>query len=215
MVGVDVVVAAWRGAGSPAGAGSDAGVCARCRLPAALVATGLVVSKNFTGYDGWAAPGRGGLCPACTWAHSAAPLRARAHMVCQDGPRLVALERSALLQVLLRGAMAAGCAVVVPLRPGRKHVLGAATWGQVATEAGPMPWRAGDVARLAAVTRLRSAGFGTRMICQVAPAYPVLAALDTHRVPAVLEDWAALAPWRRGGAWLELALHATTAAASR
>lgn len=212
---MDVVVAAWRGAGSPPGAGSDPGVCARCCLPAALVATCAVVSKNFTGYDGWASPGRGGLCPACAWAHSAAPLRAQAHMVLRDGPRLVALDRPALTQVLAAGALAAGCALVVPLRPGRKHVLAAATWGRVATEAGPMPWRAGDVARLAAVARLRSAGFGPRMICQIAPAYPVLSTLGADRVPAVLQDWAALACWRHGGAWLELALHATTAAASR
>lgn len=212
---MDVVVAAWRGAGSPAGAGSDAGVCARCRLPAVLVATAVVVSKNFTGYDGWAAPGRGGLCPACTWAYTEPALRAQAHVVHREGPHLIALQRPGLAEALLHGAMTAGCALVVPLRPGRKHVLTTAVWGRVATEGGAMPWRAGDAARLAVVARLRAAGFGPRMIRQVAPAYPVLSALPAGSVGAVLADWAALAPWRGGGAWLELALHATIVEALR
>ena len=207
---MDVVVAAWCGAGSPASASSVVGVCARCGSQACVVAVRAVVSKNFTGYDGWATPGCGGLCPACAWAHTSAVLREVAHQVSQVGPHLAALQREDLAEVLAKGALSPGCALVVPLRPGRKHVIAAARWGQVATEAGAMPWRGADARALGAVVRLRAAGFGPRMIAAPAPAYPVLRALPAHQVPVVLGDWAALAPWRAGGAWLELALHATT-----
>jgi len=64
---MDVLTAAWAAHGRPPIKGlSAAGECARCgRADLGAVATRAVVSKTFTGYDGWLNPCGAGLCPVC------------------------------------------------------------------------------------------------------------------------------------------------------
>ncbi|MEU2007048.1 hypothetical protein ACH47B_38240 [Rhodococcus sp. NPDC019627] len=106
-------------------------------------------------------------------------------------------------------------AVVVPLRPGRKHILPHARWGGIAVEDTCLPWTARDVAAVTAMRRLRALGFGARMLAEPAAPYPVLARIAPRRWPAVFADWDRLAPYRQVGQWWELALRATVSASAK
>ena len=77
---MDVLTAAWVGAGSPTPhATSLTGDCSHCGSRDQLVAVRAVVSKQFTGFDGWANPSGRGVCPGCAWGYATAELRAGAH----------------------------------------------------------------------------------------------------------------------------------------
>lgn len=170
-----------------------------------------VVSATFTGYDGWQRPAGEALCPACTWGYTGAGLRASAHLVEGHPPGLAALTRAGLLALLLAGMVPGDRAVVVPLRPGRKHLLPVARWGMVTLDNTWVRWGAGDAGRLSTMLWLRSLGFGSRQLLSPAPAYPVLARHPAGMVRAVLAAWAALDVWRTGdNPWLALAVHAST-----
>jgi hypothetical protein len=212
---VDVVSAAWAAAGRPQPHPSPGRTapCARCARPGALTPVTEVVSRKFTGWDGWADLASPGLCPPCTWAYRTKELRTSPAIITAAPLRL---EQPALACVarILAARLPARTAVLVPLHPGRKHLLPSASWGTITTGEATFGWTAGDADRLQALTRLRHDGFGTRMLARPAPAYAVLRRLaDTRRGPA-LDDWTALRPWRERRPWLTLALCLTTPAAS-
>ncbi|MGV9868213.1 hypothetical protein [Rhodococcus koreensis] len=190
------------------------GRCARCAAsPVPVEAVTTVVSRTFTGYDCWKAPAEGGLCAACAWAYRHPDLRRRMHVV-TTRPAMRAVTAADLRRILLR-PLEPDTAVVVPLRPGRKHILPHARWGSVAVEDTSLPWTGRDVAAAAAMRRLRALGFGARMLAEPAAPYPVLAQVAPRRWPAVFADWDRLAPYRRIGQWWELVLRATVAASAR
>lgn len=206
---MDVLTAAWTAAGGillleP----SLAGLCARCATNSALVPVLAVVSKVFTAYDGWVDPAGCGLCPACTWGYRHPPLRAIAHEVIRNPPQLRPVNALEVGQLLDHPADP-HTAIVVPLLPGRKHLLPTAQWGRITVDDVHLPWTASDVARLAVMRDLRAAGFGSHMLTHPAPTWAVLRRLPPNRRPDVQADWARLEPWRRRRPWLALAVHVT------
>lgn len=208
---MSVLAAAWAAAGSPAAAGTMDGACARCGAAARLVPVRTAVSKQFTAFDRWADPCGAGLCAGCAWGYTTAALRAGAHLVTRLPPTLTAVGRAGAAGRLLAGPLRPDAALIVPLRPGRKHLLPDAPWGRVAVDDAAVPWSAGDARRLRAVRELRGLGFGSRMLAAAAPAFQVLARLPAARYGEVLGLWAELDPWRvPGSPWLGLAIHITT-----
>jgi len=210
---MDVLAAAWIAVGTPLLIEpSLAGACARCGTSGALVPVLAVVSKVFTAYDGWVNPAGCGMCPVCTWGYRYPQLRATAHQVTRDPLELRPVRAFQAGQLLDRTAKP-NTAIVVPLRPGRKHLLPTAQWGRVTVEDVHLPWTAADVARLAVVRELRAAGFGSHMLTHPAPPWAVLRRLPANRWSDVQAAWVCLEPWRRRRPWLALAVHVTAAPA--
>lgn len=209
------LAAAWTAAGRPASAlGSRAGVCARCGAAGTVVPVRSVLSKSFTGFEGWADPSGRGMCGACAWGHSVDDLRKVAHLVRQDPAALVAVARGEVGRILA-APLGVGECLVVPLRPGRKHILPGAVWGRVCVDDAHLPWTDRQARLLGRVVWLRGLGFGSRMLAEAAPAYGVMARLDPQTWTDVLDAWAELAEWRESqGPWLALAVYATTPTAS-
>lgn len=187
------------------------GRCARCAtFPVPVEAVTKVVSRTFTGFDSWKATAEGGLCTSCAWAYRNPDLRRSMHVV-TTRPAMRAVTAADLERILSR-PLEPNTAVVVPLRPGRKHILPHARWGGIAVEDMCLPWTLRDVAAVTAMRRLRELGFGARMLAEPAAPYPVLATIAPRRWPAVFADWDRLAPYRQIGQWWELALRATVSA---
>lgn len=101
--------------------------CGRCgRRGCAVVPCRQVISRKFTAFDDWIAPG-GELCQVCAWGLTASGLRSTP-LAIEDGQtrELAGPELAALLS----RPVDTHTAVVLPLR-GRKHLLPAARWGHV------------------------------------------------------------------------------------
>lgn len=194
----------------PAPAGLDR--CARCAGPGPLTPVRDVVSKVFTAYDGWTRPGgSGGLCPVCAWGYATTALRSSITLVTRQPAAAAACTRERARDLLLTGALAPDRALVVPLRPGRKHLLPDARWGRIALDDAHVGWSELDARRLATVVQLREQGFGTRMLRAPTPPYAVLRLLPAGTWAHVLDAWSHLEPWRTdANPWLEVALHLTT-----
>jgi hypothetical protein len=206
---MDVLTTAWLAAGQPSIlAASRDGTCARCGKPARLATIGKVVSKTFTAWDGWADPGGQGVCHACAWAYRAPELRRLATCVTAS-PRVITHPGPAAIAAALSEPLPPVVALVVPLRPGRKHLLPGARWGRVTTDDAQLSWTSADAGRLGALLRLRGSGFGSRMLARPAPDFAVLRRVLPDRRAAVLADWHELGPWRARPPWLSLALHVT------
>lgn len=214
---MNVLTAAWLGTGAPTtGTNADEGPCARCGLAGELVPTRSVISKSFTSFDGWSDPAGPGLCPACTWGHSSAALRSVPHLVTREPTALRKLTKQEAGTLLRAGDLGPGRALVVPLRPGRKHVLPTAIWGRVSIDDIHLPWRAQDAELLTLILELRADGFGTRMLSEPAPPFRVLQAIPSVKWQRILHIWDQLAPWRApDNPWLPLALHLTTPTATK
>jgi len=210
---MNVLTAAWISAGTSAGApaaSQSTGRCARCATSAPLVPVRDVVSKVFTGFDGWADPAGRGLCAACAWGYSTPSLRAVPHLVTREPATMRELGRAEAGALLTTGALGADSALVVPLRPGRKHILPTAAWGRVTVDDAQLPWTDHEAHLLGVVVRLRDLGFGSRMLAEPAPAFQVMTGLDPALWGEVMTVWSELAPWRvPAGPWLPLALHLT------
>jgi hypothetical protein len=209
---MDVVKTAWTAAGNPSqGRFLLRGSCARCAASGQLRRVDEVVSKTFTALDEWRDPRGKGLCPGCAWAYQTPHLRNGVHLVRQRPATLRLLTRAEAAETLGAGALPSDATLVVPLRPGRKHVLPAARWGRVAVDDTCLPWNESDAARLNCVRRLRRAGFGSRMLTSAAPAYGVLRLIPRQLWPDVLSDWENLRPWRSpDNQWFVVAVHLTT-----
>jgi len=193
---------------APTGSCTDPGTCARCATASSeLATTRTVVSKTFTGFDGWADPSSGGLCPPCTWAYRTPVLRQVPHEITTH-PSCRALTRPRL-RALLAHPVPTTTALVVPLRPGRKHLLPTAQWGRVTTDDATLTWTDADADRLGVMATLRAQGFGPRMLLAPAPAWPVLVKLPPRQRLLTQQDWSLLTPWRRARPWFDLAVHAS------
>lgn len=210
VITLDVLTAAWAAAASPAHPNGTSGSCARCSTAGAAFATRSVVSKTFTSYSSWANPSGSRICARCAWAYQTADLRLNPHLVTGQ-PSLSKLSRPAVAALLAAGHLDPTTALIVPLRPGRKHLIPEAGWGRVTLDDVQLPWTARDAARLSVVVDLRRRGFGSRMLTEAAPPWLVLRRLPTTSWAQVMDFWAQLQPWRAPASpWLALALHATT-----
>lgn len=208
---MDVLGAAWAAAGKPPPTQLEhngAGKCGRCGRLSELVATRGVVSRVFTAWDNWHDLAANGVCHACAWGYRHPPLRTAVHLV-TTAPTFRPLM-AAQLHAVLSSPLPPAMAVIVPLRPGRKHLIPEAGWGRVTVDDARLPWSAGDADRLAAMTRLRQHGCGPRMLAEAAPPFGVIRRADPHTRAAMLADWDRLAPWRRNRQWLDVGLRATT-----
>ncbi|EKT79057.1 hypothetical protein WSS_A29244 [Rhodococcus opacus M213] len=210
---IDVVWAAYTAAvGTPDVAGapdSRAAGCARCGLTTAVMSpVGQVVSRRFTGYESWTNLAGRRLCAVCVWAYRQRPLRTETHIVTQKPPTLTPAD-STLLHQVLSTTIDPGTAVIVPLRPGRKHLLPDARWGTVTVDDAQLSWTSADAHRLAVMRRLRAHGFTERMLGDDAPPYAVLRRLPADEWPQVFDDWPRLTSWRRADPWWEVGLRAT------
>lgn len=206
-----VLTAAWVGSGCSGGEDAPAATrCARCGARAGVVPTGAAVSKTFTGFDDWAIPGGRRLCECCAWGYSTPALRAGPYLVTRDPAGIRGLTRRQVGQLLADGALAEDRCVVVPLRPGRKHLLPAAVWGRVCVDDAHLAWTAVHAELLRLIYRLRSLGCGSRMLAEPAPSFRVLSSLPANQYAAMLRDWERLSCWREpDNPWLSLAVHIT------
>lgn len=209
---MDVLTAAWVGAGSPTPhAATLTGECSHCGAQDDLVSVRSVVSKQFTGFDGWANPSGQGVCFGCAWAYSTTELRAGAHLITRDPAALAPLDRAGVAARLRSGPIGAGEALVVPMRPGRKHLLPTAVWGRISIEDIDLVWGRQEMCRLGMVDQLRAMGFGSRMLTAPAPPFQVMKTLTTPQFRQALQAWGQLEPWRQAGnPWMALAVHVTT-----
>lgn len=187
-----------------------AGWCARCGQAGPLRATFSVISKTFTAFDEWVSPSGPGLCPACTWGFDTTVLRAAPHLVTRTHG-LRALTRTQVRHVLSGGALPVDAALAVPLRPGRKHLLPRATWGQVTVDDATITWTTRDSTLIGVLGRLRAHGFGSRMLTEPAPPFAQLRRCPQAQWPHIMSDWPRLKPWRNPcNPWLALSLHITS-----
>lgn len=211
---VDVVRAAFVAAGSPVSAAACDGpaCCARCGLAVhTSVPVTATVSRTFTGFDGWVDPHGARLCVACGWMYRSPSLRSSMHLVTQR-PDLEILSPQRLGEILTR-AVPSHWAVVVPLRPGRKHVLPQTQWGRVAVDDAALRWGEHETVTLAAMRRLRESGFRVRALLKPYPDVTELQRVPRSEWVGVIEDWCRLTEWRRAPLWWAVGVRATTPAA--
>lgn len=186
------------------------GACARCgREGDVLAPTRQVVSKSFTAMDHWRDPSGAGLCPPCAWAYRTVALRSSIHRIDRSPASLTVLDRSAALSELTAGLHPA-VALIVPSRPGRKHLLPHARWGMVTLDDTPLSWTADDAARLGLVGNLRRVHRipATAFAADSPPGRLVAGCSASARV-AILTSWERLGPWRETLLWMTLALTVT------
>lgn len=212
MVSGDVVssahLAAFGAASAPGVTGGPG--CGRCgSVGAVMTPVRQVVSKQFTAYSRWLDPGADTLCETCVWLYRNRSLRSDIHLVRQSGPTLDVLTERQLAQ-LLSVPLPHDTAVIVPSRMGRKHIFADARWGHIAVDDAQIPWTARDVGTLAAVMRLRQAGFSERHLLDPAPDYTVLRRLPSTQWQTVLEDWRTIDVWRTAPPWWTVALRSAT-----
>lgn len=189
-----VLVVAWLSVGAPGLSSSREGICARCGSTG-QISTQASVSKTFTAYDTWAAPGRVGTCAPCTWAYTTPALRSAPHAIalhraCDQ------LTRTQAYQLLRFGALPLERAITLPLHPGRKHLLPLAQWGHVTIDDACLPWGATEAARLEATAQLRAMGFTAAALTAPAPPFQDLRRHNSNRWHLILQMWQLLDPWR-------------------
>ncbi|MFT7022444.1 MAG: hypothetical protein ACJA07_001528 [Rhodococcus sp. (in: high G+C Gram-positive bacteria)] len=173
-----------------------------------MTPVGMAVSRRFTGYDGWIDPGGRQLCAVCAWLYQHKPLRTEAHIITRR-PKTMAVAPPQLLRKVLSRKVDTNTAVVIPLVPGRKHILSHARWGQVAVDDTTITWWSEDPVRLGALSRLRAVGFSESALMHEAPAFAVLRTLPQARWRAVFDDWTLLAPWRAADLWMRVGMKAS------
>lgn len=182
--------------------------CARCADQDADQLVTAVVSAAFTGFDSWLNPRGKHLCAACAWAYRTSALRMHAYYVTTT-PACSQLTPSQLFATLAAGAVPAGTAVSVPLRPGRKHLVPHLEWGTVRVDDLNLVWTPADAVRLITLRQLRDVGFGPRSFTHPSPPWDVLRRQAAGDWAALQEAWATLDPWRTTKVWLALGLVAT------
>lgn len=204
-----VLVTAWLSAGAPGLSKGREGICARCGT-AGQVSLVASVSKTFTAYDAWSAPGRTGTCAPCTWAYTTAALRSTSLSIsARHGAQ--PLSRPQACELLRAGALGADQAVTVPLHPGRKHLLPAAQWGRLTVDDICLPWGTGEATRLHTTAQLRAMGFTAAAMTSPAPSFRDLRRQPRDQWSLVLHLWRQLDPWRRvARVYLETACTLTT-----
>ncbi|QSE87820.1 hypothetical protein JWS13_03925 (plasmid) [Rhodococcus pseudokoreensis] len=183
--------------------------CARCgHTTPVMTPVGQVISRRFTGFESWTNLAARKLCQVCAWAYRDRTLRSDARIVTRD-PATLRTATPTLLHQVLSTTLGADTAVIVPLRPGRKHLIPDARWGAVTVDDSRLNWAAEDARRLEVMCRLRDRGFTETMLRDNAPTYSVVHRLPADRWPQVFDDWNLLAPWRHADPWWEVGLRAT------
>lgn len=207
----DVVDTAWEAIGSPVVEPSSmtSGVCARCGRVAELVSSAKAVSKFYRSWDVWRDPNGAGVCPACMWSFHAPLLRSVPHWIHRDPSMLVALS-PADLAGRLQLPLGTDSAIVLPLRPGRRHLIHHAQWGTVTTDDGALAWTSGDARRLGDYQRLRALGLSHQQVMAPVPPFALLRKLDSVQAAEVLDVWPALDSWRACPAWAAIASRTLT-----
>lgn len=183
--------------------------CARCAAAAATTATTKVLHRGFTSVDDWRSPSATALCPACVWCYTTPALRSSALKVTASPATLSLLTLPQLLTELTN-PIAPDTAIAIPSRPGRKHMLPAATWGRVTLDETPLTWSTEDCTRLAALVQLRTLGASTVDLPKPVPPWKMVAMTPAGDRPALLDAWDSLTPWRRAPAWMIVATIAAT-----
>lgn len=185
--------------------------CGRCgRRGCATVPCRQVISRKFTAFDDWISPG-GELCQVCAWGLSEAGLRSTTVAI-EDG--LVRELDGAGLAALLSRPIDEKTAVVLPLRPGRKHLLPAARWGHVVVDDVAVRWGGAEVVLRAEMAWLRARDFSVAMIQDCSPDIGLLRRIPTHEMPDVLEALERVRRWRNSPHW-QIAVRASTSSSTR
>lgn len=209
---MNLVATAWQATGSPTPHehSSSHGTCSRCgQQTTEGTPVRAVISPQFTAFDSWVNPRGAVLCPSCTWSYTTPQLRSMAHVLTQRPGALSAISAGELCSELLTGPLMPTRAVIVPLRPRRKHLIQEAAWGHVTVDDATVTWSALDAARLQAMHRLRGYGFTRAALESPAPPYPLLRTLPPSQWGAVQTDWDILRDWR-SSPWFALGLYLTT-----
>lgn len=200
---VDAVAEAGAGVGVGRGAGGE---CARCgEWSADAVSVSAVVSKVFTGADGWAALHARSLCRRCAWMYTVPEGRTECWELVRRPWSARRVPRAEVVEVLIGGALGEGRAFTVPIRPGRRHLLPLARWGRIAVDDASLPWGKADAARLRFACRLRRIGVPAGALGGDVVPYEVVRRLPPGRVGEVLDLWSSLTEW--GGTdnpWLRM-----------
>lgn len=77
--------------------------CARCgEQTPVMTPVGQVVSRRFTGYEGWGDPKSSRLCSVCVWLYRHRPLRHEAYVVTRDPAALLVASPATLRAILAR-----------------------------------------------------------------------------------------------------------------
>jgi len=188
---------------------SPGAACARCAAAAATTATTKVLHRGFTSVDDWRAPNNSALCPACVWCYTTPALRSSALKVTASPATLTLLTLPQLLTEL-RHPIPADTAIAVPSRPGRKHMLPAATWGRVTLDDTPLTWSTQDCTRMATLVQLRTLGASAVDLLKPVPPWKMVAMTPAGDRATLLNAWDSLTPWRRAPAWMTVATIAAT-----
>ena len=183
--------------------------CARCGRDGAATPTGQVVSRSFTAYDSWQDPSGDLVCPVCVWGHLGVGVRNDIRHVHRDPPRDRVMSTHDAFDLLATEPIPPGQAVVIPLRPRRKHILPQAIWGRVMADDVGITWVRADTKRLATVRDLRESGVTPAQLYAPAPPHHVVNAAGS-KAADVLAAWTALRPWRSPrNPWMAAAIRVT------
>lgn len=198
MASVETIAAVAAGLPMPKASGVGSAACGRCGHRPAEIPVAEVVSRNFTGFDGWANPRAHEVCRWCAWAYRAAGGRSVMRVISRDPVGMRILTAGQVYELLQVGGLRAGYAVVVPLQPGRKHLLPVARWGSVTVDDAHLWWGAQDAARLRVAMRLRELGIPAVKLAAAAAPYRSVRRMSTARQAEVLSLWPQLQIWRGG-----------------
>lgn len=195
----------WASLGYPNPVGTpQAGVCGTCGHTGSVYPVETVVSRSFTGWD--RVP-NGLWCPACAYAHANPAARTDPVVVHVDGTTQAGW--ATVRQVLRAGHLGPGVAVVAPVT-GRTHMLAAAYWGSVTTDAGRFGWTVEDTTRFVRACTLVDAGVSATQLGEPAPPVSLFNRSGPIRGDEVLNWWDDLVPWReRGVSWWRMIVNAT------
>ncbi|MBB1033155.1 hypothetical protein G6031_01950 [Dietzia sp. CQ4] len=121
---------------------------------------------------------------------------------------------SAGLATLLSRPLDDRTAVVLPLRPGRKHLLPTARWGHVVVDDVAVRWGGAEVVLRAEMAWLRARDFSVAMIQDGSPDIGILRRIPTHEMSDVLEALERVRRWRNCPHW-QIAVRASTSSSTR
>ena len=205
----DVVAAAWAANPPPPPPPPPQGHCGRCGQTQPVWPAHQALSPNFSAYDTWTSPSHRWLCAACTWAYTTPALRSTTHRITTTAT-LQSLTRTQALDLLRSHPLTSDEALVMPLRPGRRHLLPTAPWGHITTDPGPIPWTSTDTHLLTEYAALRQRGFTPADLASRAPDFKRLQRCGGPDLAGTLNLWKRLDPWRcPDSPWLAIASHVT------
>lgn len=205
-------MSAWQAAGSPCPMTPATGpsLCGCCGTTAETWPAKKAISRNFTGYDHWARPAHPWLCAACTWSYTDPALRDHPHLLTRTPPAITQTSLDTIANRLCQGPLTSDSALVVPLRPRRRHLLPHAAWGRISLDTATIPWTARDATLMSDYRWLRRQGFSATHITARAPDFTQLQRCPAQTRSQILSTWQRLHAWRcPDSPWLALASRIT------